>query len=48
MAVAYISMPDKFLKNVDSFAEKEGFSRSELIREAVRYYEKTKSSNVRR
>jgi len=47
MATAYISMPDRFLKSVDSFAEKEGFSRSELIREAVRHYESSKLNGRR-
>jgi metal-responsive CopG/Arc/MetJ family transcriptional regulator len=33
-----ISMPDALLKKVDKFAESEGFSRSELIRVALKEY----------
>lgn len=33
-----ISMPDKFLENIDKLADEEGRTRSELIREAVRTY----------
>ena len=47
MAHAFISMPDKFLKTVDSFAAKNNFNRSELIREALRHYEKEKSNGRR-
>ncbi|MBY0451356.1 MAG: ribbon-helix-helix protein, CopG family [Cyanobacteria bacterium] len=33
-----ISLPDKFLEEVDSMAEEEQRTRSELIREALRLY----------
>ena len=33
-----ISLPDKFLEEVDELAEEEQRSRSELIREALRHY----------
>lgn len=33
-----ISLPDKFLEEIDHLAEEEQRSRSELIREALRYY----------
>ena len=35
-----ISMPDKFLQEIDKTAENENRSRSELIREALRFYMK--------
>ena len=33
-----VSMPDKFLEEIDSFAKDESRTRSELIREALRHY----------
>ena len=33
-----ISMPDKFLEDIDQVANEENRSRSELIREALRVY----------
>lgn len=33
-----ISMPEEFLNEIDDFAEYEGRTRSELIREALRGY----------
>ena len=33
-----ISMPERFLEQIDSFAEKQQRNRSELIREALRTY----------
>ena len=38
MARVLISMPDKFLENIDNLAEGEQRTRSELIREALRRY----------
>lgn len=38
MARILISMPEKFLKEIDGVAENESRSRSELIREALRTY----------
>jgi len=38
MARVLISMPEKFLSNIDKVANKENRSRSELIREALRTY----------
>ena len=38
MAKVLISMPDDFLDKIDSFANAEQRSRSELIREALRNY----------
>lgn len=38
MARVLISMPDKFLENIDMLAEGEQRTRSELIREALRRY----------
>ena len=38
MARVLISMPDGFLNEIDTVAEKEQRSRSELIREALRVY----------
>ena len=38
MARVLISMPDKFLENIDYLAEGEHRTRSELIREALRRY----------
>ena len=38
MARILISIPEKFLKEIDGVAENESRSRSELIREALRTY----------
>ncbi len=38
MARVLISMPEKFLDEIDNVAEGENRSRSELIREALRTY----------
>ena len=38
MARILISMPEKFLEEIDGVAENESRSRSELIREALRSY----------
>ena len=38
MARVLISMPEKFLTQIDSVAEGENRTRSELIREALRTY----------
>ena len=38
MARVLISMPEKFLDEIDNVAETENRSRSELIREALRTY----------
>ena len=38
MARVLISMPEKFLNEIDNVAENENRSRSELIREALRTY----------
>ena len=38
MARILISMPEKFLNEIDGVAENESRSRSELIREALRSY----------
>lgn len=38
MARVLISMPEKFLDEIDSVADNENRSRSELIREALRSY----------
>ena len=38
MARVLISMPEKFLDEIDNVADKENRSRSELIREALRTY----------
>lgn len=44
-----ISMPNKFLEEVDEFAQKEQRTRSELIREALRkYMNKSKKVNALR
>ena len=43
MTRVMISVPDKFLDKMDEVAEREERSRSELIREAVRYYVAKKS-----
>ena len=46
MARILISMPDEFLNKVDSVADGEQRSRSELIREALRVYiKRNKISN---
>ncbi len=41
MARVLISMKEEFLKTIDEVAENEQRSRSELIREALRYYMRT-------
>ena len=33
-----VSMPDQFLKSTDTLAKEEDRTRSELVREALRYY----------
>lgn len=38
MAKVLVSIPDKFLGQIDQVAEKEQRTRSELIREALRSY----------
>ena len=38
MARVLISMPEKFLSEIDTIADTENRSRSELIREALRTY----------
>lgn len=38
MARVLISMPERFLDEIDQVADKENRSRSELIREALRNY----------
>ena len=38
MAKILVTMPDKFLDTIDSFATTEQRTRSELIREALRTY----------
>ena len=38
MARVLISMPERFLDEIDTVADKENRSRSELIREALRTY----------
>lgn len=38
MAKVLISMPEKFLNEIDGVADNENRSRSELIREALRTY----------
>ena len=40
-----ISMPDKFLNEIDQVANSENRSRSELIREALRQYMKSNNMN---
>lgn len=45
MSRVLISMPDKFLEDIDKVAQAESRSRSELIREAVRSYVKSNSIN---
>jgi metal-responsive CopG/Arc/MetJ family transcriptional regulator len=45
MARLLISMPEKFLQEIDDFAKQEQRSRSELIREALRKYMQ-KANNV--
>jgi CopG family transcriptional regulator / antitoxin EndoAI len=39
-----ISLPDKFLDEIDQIAEEEQRSRSELIREALRIYIRTQDN----
>ncbi|MBQ2870910.1 ribbon-helix-helix protein, CopG family [bacterium] len=47
MARILISMPDEFLNKVDSVADGEQRSRSELIREALRsYIRRSRITNV--
>ena len=47
MARILISMPDEFLSKVDSVADGEQRSRSELIREALRsYIRRSRITNV--
>ena len=38
MAIVLLSIPDKFLDQIDEIANQEQRSRSELIREALRNY----------
>ena len=45
MSRLLISMPEKFLKEIDEFAKQEQRSRSVLIREALRKY-MNKAKNV--
>ena len=33
-----VSMPDQFLKSIDTLAKEEDRTRSELVREALRFY----------
>ena len=40
-----VSMPDKFLNEIDQVANNEDRSRSELIREALRQYMKSNNMN---
>ncbi len=48
MARVLISMSDEFLNRVDSIANSEQRTRSELIREALRsYLRKNKMSNIK-
>ena len=48
MSRVLISMPEKFLDEIDQVAETENRSRSELIREALRsYLRKSKMSNIK-
>lgn len=48
MARVLISMSDEFLNKVDSIANTEQRTRSELIREALRsYLRKSKMSNIK-
>ena len=42
-----LSFPDEFLTQVDTLAEAEQRSRSELVREALRHYMATRSSVLR-
>ena len=42
-----LSFPDEFLTQVDTLAEAEQRSRSELVREALRYYMATRASVLR-
>ena len=45
MARVLISMPEAFLEQIDEIASKEDRSRSELIREAMRRYMKSNTTN---
>lgn len=48
MTRVLISMPEKFLKQIDNVADNEGRTRSELIREAFRVYaEKLKNKQLK-
>jgi CopG family transcriptional regulator/antitoxin EndoAI len=42
-----LSIPDEFLAQVDTLAEAEQRSRSELVREALRHYMATRASRLR-
>ncbi len=42
-----ISIPEKFLDEIDNVADEEQRSRSELIREALRHYIKGQETNNR-
>ncbi len=44
MAKVLVSIPDKFLNQIDEVAENEQRTRSELIREALRTYMRRNSS----
>ena len=48
MAKVLVSFPDEFLAEVDRIAGEEQRSRSELLREAVRFYMERRSSQARR
>ena len=49
MARILVSMPDDFLKSVDKLADNERRTRSELVREALRSYNrKTNSLNSKK
>lgn len=51
MTRVLISMPEKFLNEIDNLAEEEQRTRSELIREALRTYvykKELKRSNVKK
>lgn len=45
MAKVLISMPDEFLERIDSLANSEQRTRSELVREALRGYIKRNTVN---
>ena len=49
MAKVLVSIPDKFLNQIDEVAENEQRTRSELIREALRaYMKKTVSFDIKK